>query len=367
VRKAPSLRNNNGAIQLRVRIDGNDNFINRLGRWDDPAAVAKAQALSAQIWSDFQSGSFDTSLRVYQPLVNGSDVALLDRLRINAEIRRQKRAIHAYRVFKRYGRPLKTQAETQEFIRWAQEEQQLSNRTIVGLICEFKRCCPESKHLFQHNLRYRKSISQSDVLSTEEIRLVLADLQRNDVWYYPLFTIWLGTGPRNAEIRGLTWDCVHWEEGELLICKALRSDGFNAMNVCWAPTKTGRERIVPMSPEVKETLLLLQHSMIEKGLYEQQGLVFVTEKTNRPIYDDIPGKRWKRSLERCGFKHRRLYSQRHSFLSHALAIGNSPADLAQVAGHSTEMLLKTYAKPTGRVLMPSWGSESALDAKSRSK
>jgi integrase len=35
-------------------------------------------------------------------------------------------------------------------------------------------------------------------------------------------------------------------------------------------------------------------------------------------------------------------------------MGNSPADLAAVAGHSTEMLLKTYAKPTGRVLMPSW-------------
>jgi len=29
-----------------------------------------------------------------------------------------------------------------------------------------------------------------------------------------------------------------------------------------------------------------------------------------------------------------------------------------VAGHSTEMLLKTYAKPTGRVLMPCWDKES---------
>ena len=109
-----------------------------------------------------------------------------------------------------------------------------------------------------------------------------------------------------------------------------------------------------MSPKVKETLLRQQNSLIEKGLYAQQGLVFVTERTHRPIYDEILGKRWRRSLERCGVKHRRLYSQRHSFLSHALAMGNSPADLAQVAGHSTEMLLKTYAKPTGRVLMPSW-------------
>jgi len=36
-------------------------------------------------------------------------------------------------------------------------------------------------------------------------------------------------------------------------------------------------------------------------------------------------------------KPRRLYAQRHSFLSHALAMGNSPADLAAAAGHSTKI------------------------------
>ena len=129
-----------------MSIEGSNHFINRLGRWDEPAAVAKAQALSAQIWSDYQSGEFDKSLRVYKPLVNGSDVALLELLRANAEMRRQKRAIHAYRVLKRYGRPLKSIADTEEFIRWAQEEQQLTNRTIMGITCKHKHTCPETKH-----------------------------------------------------------------------------------------------------------------------------------------------------------------------------------------------------------------------------
>jgi hypothetical protein len=35
-------------------------------------------------------------------------------------------------------------------------------------------------------------------------------------------------------------------------------------------------------------------------------------------------------------------------------MGNSPADLAAVAGHRTEELLKTYAKPTGRLVLPQW-------------
>lgn len=147
MRKAPSLRNNNGAVQLRVRIDGRDHFINRLGRWDDPAAVAKAQALSAQIWSDYQSGVFDSSLQIYQPLIHGHDIALLERLKINPETRRQKRLIHAYRVVKCYDKPLKSLTDTQEFIRWAQEDQKqkLTNQTIVGIFLRVQAFLPREQ------------------------------------------------------------------------------------------------------------------------------------------------------------------------------------------------------------------------------
>jgi len=36
-----------------VRIEGKDAFINHLGRWNDPVAVAKANAIAAKIWSDY--------------------------------------------------------------------------------------------------------------------------------------------------------------------------------------------------------------------------------------------------------------------------------------------------------------------------
>ena len=76
-----------------MRIDGRDAFINRLGRWDDPVAVAKAHAIAAQIWSDYQQGSFDRSLMAYQPLVNGKQVGLLEAVRARAETKRQAAAI----------------------------------------------------------------------------------------------------------------------------------------------------------------------------------------------------------------------------------------------------------------------------------
>ena len=102
--------------------------------------------------------------------------------------------------------------------------------------------------------------------------------------------------------------------------------------------------------------MLKQHRlrMQELEMNTKSGLVFITLRTHQHLYDSGLERVWKRSLRRLGLPVRRLYSQCHTFLSHALALGNSPADLAEVAGHRTEQLLNTYAKPTGRVLLPSW-------------
>lgn len=358
MRKAPSLRNNNGALQLRVRIDGKDAFINRLGRWSNASDVAKASALSARIWSDYCDGSFDTSLRSYQPNNEHPDSGLLEGLRQLAESNRQGRTIHAYRTLRRYGKTLRNKGDVDEFIGWMLANG-LQNRTVDGILCEFRRVCPaESKHLFKHNLKLSKGSSLSDVLSTEEIALILEDMKINELWFYPLFFLWLSSGMRNAEIRGLTWDCIHWNSGEIVIHKTLRVDGLNTHRYFWSSTKTGRERIIPIRSSVVNVLSDHKEEMQSKGIYDAHGLVFVTPITHKNVYDSLLGKVWKRSLIRCGIKPRRLYAQRHSFLSHALAIGNSPADLAQIAGHSTQMLLKTYAKPTGRIKLPEWQTES---------
>ena len=316
-------------------------------------AVAKAHAIAAQIWSDYQQGTFDRSLMAYQPLISGKEVGLLEAVKARAEEKRQAAAIHAYRVLKRYGKPIRNRSDAEAFLGWLRAEG-LSDCTIAGLMTHYRQCSGGNRYLFSHKLKWQRRSVQSDVLNAEEIQAVLAELQSNESWFYPLFLLWLSTGMRNAEIRGLTWDCIRWEEGEVLVCKSLRRDGYSSGKVDWAPTKTGRERVVPLTPEVLETLREHQWAMEHLGVYDPYGLVFVTPTSHTNIYDHLVGRVWKRSLERCGLKPRRLYAQRHSFLSHALAMGNSPADLAAAAGHSTKMLLDTYAKPTGRLKMPSW-------------
>ena len=106
---------------MRVRLDGKDHFINRLGRWDDLVARARALSISAKIWSDYQQGDLDPTLNRYRPLVDGKDLDLLDALKGLMERSKQGRVIHAYRSVLRYGSPLKTNKDVRSFVEWMEE------------------------------------------------------------------------------------------------------------------------------------------------------------------------------------------------------------------------------------------------------
>ena len=81
LKKPPRVRDNNGALQVRLRLYGRDYFINRLGRFDDPVAQARGQAICAEIGRDAKQGDLDLSWKRYRPLVEGRDQELIDALR----------------------------------------------------------------------------------------------------------------------------------------------------------------------------------------------------------------------------------------------------------------------------------------------
>ena len=88
--------------------------------------------------------------------------------------------------------------------------------------------------------------------------------------------MWLSKGMRNAEIRGLTWDCIRWEEGEVMVCKSLRRDGYSSGHHSWATTKTVRERVVPLTHQVLEVLRQYKEQMEQLGIHDPYGLVSVS-------------------------------------------------------------------------------------------
>ena len=131
LKKPPRVRDNNGALQVRLRLGGRDHFINRIGRFDDPVAQARGQAICAEIWRDAQQGDLDLSLNRYRPLVEGRDQDLLNALRSLAEEKRQARVTHAYRVVMRFGLPIRTKAEVDRFLAWMKAELMLLERELL--------------------------------------------------------------------------------------------------------------------------------------------------------------------------------------------------------------------------------------------
>ena len=354
MRKPPSLRNNNGVIQLRVRLEGNDFFINRLGRYSDAVALARASTISARIWQDYCSGTLDCSLESYQPIPEESaDESLVRSLQQFFLSNGQGRVRHALRLVEAYGKPLRTKQQVAEFLRWM-EGRGIAPQTRVGILSTFRRVKPEQPAFRGHRIKVPPRSVVNDILSRNEVALILEYLEKNDSWYYPVFFVWLGTGLRNSELIGLTWDSVDFEQCELKITKSLRRREDSSVLRDWGNTKTRRHRVVPMTPGVIDVLRQHQVLMQESNLYGPEQLVFLTKRSKSNLYDLLLERVWKRTLAACGIKYRKLYSQRHTFLSHTLAAGNSPADVAAIAGHRIDELLKTYAKPTGRVKLVEW-------------
>ena len=202
MRTRPTLRRNNGSIVIRVLIDGENKRIYRLGRWDDPVAVARAQAIAAEIWSDIQRGDLDPSLSRYRPQVEKEEESdLLQGLKHLMEGKRQARVTHAYRTVQRYGRPIRTRTEAEGFIQWMTQQQGLAASTQPTILSTIRSVQPRNKALKEVRVKVPARRVQEEVLSKGEIQSVLEDLKTYESWFYPVFALWLGTGLRLSLIH----------------------------------------------------------------------------------------------------------------------------------------------------------------------
>ena len=234
--------------------------------------------MCAEIWRDAQQGDLDLSLNRYRPLVEGRDQDLLDALRSLAEEKKQARVTHIYRVVRRFGLPIRTKAEVDRFFAWMKVGG-LAASTQSMILSTIRSVQPANKALRLVQVKVPARSVQEEVLSREEIKKLLDDLRVNEEWFYPCFALWLSTGLRNAELIGLTWNCVRLEEGELLISKTLRRDGTATHRRLWSGTKTGKARLVPLSQQVVKVLKQHRNTLQFLGLNTKDGLVFVTPRT----------------------------------------------------------------------------------------
>lgn len=108
-------------------------------------------------------------------------------------------------------------------------------------------------------------------------------------------------------------------------------------------TKTGRGRTIVLNRAMAAMLRDRREAKLIGRNSKTTDLVFPSP-TGLHICDwGFRNRAWFTVLNECGVAYRKPYCIRHSVISHALANGANPVELAKQTGHSVKVLLETYA------------------------
>jgi integrase len=141
-------------------------------------------------------------------------------------------------------------------------------------------------------------------------------------------------GPRPGEALALRWGDLR---GTVLLIERAVAFGDEK------DTKTGGARSVTLpAPIVQE----LNEYRLSVGRPDDAALIFPGR--NGELWNDSAYRYWRRKIyvpaaEAAGVEHPRPYDLRHSAASFALAEGRNPVEVAEMLGHSPQMLWGTYS------------------------
>jgi integrase len=163
------------------------------------------------------------------------------------------------------------------------------------------------------------------LLSLEETRQFLDWVQDNDPYWYAPLMMAVRLGPRRQELTELLWEHIDIE----------------AQTVTFFAPKTGKTRIVPMSPAV--TAAVAAHPRHVHGRH------FITRFSGRlpgPYRDGESLLRvLKRLLRRSGSPRITFHALRHMAVSHLDSQGATTRGLQAMLGHASIRTTERYVHP----------------------
>lgn len=160
--------------------------------------------------------------------------------------------------------------------------------------------------------------------------------------YEALYLVTLFTGMRQGEVLGLTWDCVDFQNGVLLIDKQLqkqkRVGGGGPYRL--VEVKNDRKRLIAPAAQVMNTLRQIRHSQQQNRLLlgpDWQGdmnLVF-THENGRHLTAGTTYACFKRIVKRLGMGRERFHDLRHTYATLSLQNGDDIKTVSETLGHAT--------------------------------
>lgn len=191
--------------------------------------------------------------------------------------------------------------------------------------------------------------TQIATLQDDKMQLFLEAI-KGDPYEIVLF-VTAFTGLRQGEVLGLTWDCVDFKNGTLLINKQHnRVKGEKEFR--FSSLKNDKIRTLTVAQDVMDALKKQKQIQSEwakalgPGWNNADNLVFTNEfgryMNNKTLYMNF-----KRVMKKIGMEDLRFHSLRHTYAVNSLRAGDDIKTVQENLGHATAAFtLSTYAHAT---------------------
>lgn len=177
-------------------------------------------------------------------------------------------------------------------------------------------------------------VKDATILTLEQAMTVIEETRGE--WLHALWLLFLTTGMRESEALGLTWDDVDLAAGRIKVVATLHRSGNRRDPWIRRPTKTRRERVVPLGAMVVAALTEQQRRLAEarQDDWRYFGHVFLNEQ-GQPYHGTRVLLLWYETLARLGLPRVKIHELRHTAASLMLSLGYTLEDVKQILGHST--------------------------------
>ena len=165
----------------------------------------------------------------------------------------------------------------------------------------------------------------------------------------------LFTGCRLSELLGLTWDCVDFQKGTILVCKQLARPVHRAESGLFISPKNGKSRTITPAPSVLKTLKEQRRRQAEMQIKagplwdNPHGLVF-TNQIGGPLNQNPVEAQFSAAVKTAGLVGVRFHDLRHTYAVNAIRAGDDIKTIQGNLGHaSAGFTLDRYGHFTERM------------------
>lgn len=169
--------------------------------------------------------------------------------------------------------------------------------------------------------------------------------------YRPIIQFIMTYGCRKSEAIALQWDCIDFDKALLDDAGNVAAEGEivikrNYSDKLLVTTKEGREKALPMTPEIRDLLLRLKSKRRKAGKIDPHVFLGMTGSH----YTTQLEKAFKKAAVKAGYPKAYLHMNRHSFVMQRLG-AFSYEEIGAVLGHSSVKTTMRYGRMQSRQLV----------------